>query len=489
MATVDNRLFIVCDGMGGHAKGEVASQTVCAALSDYITNNVNLNEIFTVEMFEEALDYAYKQLDAKDTGDAKKMGTTLTFLLFHKGGCFMAHIGDSRIYHLRPENEQMLYISRDHSLVFDLFRSGEIKYEEMQTHPRKNIITRAMMPGEESRVNADVVNTTNIMPGDYFYLCSDGMVEQMDESDILGILGSENTDEAKQQRLISATLDNADNHSAYIIRVEDVEMDGDEDTYVNDEQTSRNNVINYIPELNRQEATKIGTGNFVSDNPAPTKDKKLFPWVKIVVVLIALAIIGLFIVPRYLKNSASDRYTKDKQGGVYQDQPTTEEEIYGQEERDSAARASKTTPESPENRRNAETSKPRPTNTNPQTRPVNDRPAPKPTGENVNVDRPAASTEGMNTTSRPSTSVNRPTTGNAENSNSGNSSGKVTTSSGMNRPQPAGGNEGRHNNSPAGSSGSGSSGLSSGNSGASNGGGNSGGNGGGNGGGNSDVQK
>ena len=314
-ATVDSRLFIVCDGMGGHESGEVASQTVCDSLAKYVLTNVDDETYFTDEMFTQALDEAYKELDKKDVaGNAKKMGTTLTFILFHKGGCFMAHIGDSRIYHIRPTTEQILYISRDHSLVFDLFRSGEIKYEEMQTHPRKNIITRAMMPGEESRVNADVANTTDILPGDYFYICSDGMLEKMDESDILGIFSSESTDEAKQQRLISATLDNADNHTAYIIRVEDVEMEAGDEQCRNDEQTSRTNTINYIPELNGQEVTKVNNGNFVADGPQPVKQQKQFPWIRVMLVLLVLAIIGLFIIPPYLSKKDSENRTSDKSG-------------------------------------------------------------------------------------------------------------------------------------------------------------------------------
>ena len=326
-ATIDSRLFIVCDGMGGHDKGEVASKTVCDALAKFVLTNVDENTYFTNEMFEDALDEAYKELDTKDVPEnIKKMGTTLTFILFHKGGCFMAHIGDSRIYHVRPSTEQILYISRDHSLVFDLFTSGEIKYEEIQTHPRKNIITRAMMPGEESRVNADVANTTDILPGDYFYLCSDGMLEQMDESDILGILGSNSPDEAKQQRLISATLDNADNHSAYIIRVEDVEMEPGDEQCRNDEQTSRTNTINYIPELNGQEVTKVNNGNFVADGPQPVKEKPLFPWIKIVLVLLVLAIVGLFVIPPYLSKKDSENRTTDEQGQTYQDKEKEEEE-------------------------------------------------------------------------------------------------------------------------------------------------------------------
>ena len=95
-------LFILCDGMGGHAAGEVASSTVCETMSQYIAAHPREDGLFDESDFDAALDAAYNALDAKDTEDEKKMGTTLTFAKFHAGGCFTAHIGDSRIYQVRP---------------------------------------------------------------------------------------------------------------------------------------------------------------------------------------------------------------------------------------------------------------------------------------------------------------------------------------------------------------------------------------------------
>ena len=328
-ATVTDKLFIVCDGMGGHEHGELASRLVCETFSNYVQENVDDDTVFTDEMFNEALEKAYLALDEADQRtSARKMGTTLTFILFHKGGCFMAHIGDSRIYHLRPEENRFLYMSRDHSLVFELFRSGEISYDEMKTHARKNIITRAMMPGEDNRVAADTVNTTDIAPGDYFYMCSDGMLEQSEESDIMGILSSENDDTSKQQRFISATLDNKDNHSAYIIRVEDVEKEEGDEEFRNDESSARSNVVNYIPELNKKAVTKVASGDFVSDAPVKEKPKKKFPWVKIMLVLIAAAGYLLF---RYVP-SLRDKRVQDWEKN--QDKSTIVDTLSGKQNMD-----------------------------------------------------------------------------------------------------------------------------------------------------------
>ena len=145
-AGVDDRLFVLCDGMGGHSLGEVASGTVCEAFGKYFKENVKPGEVLRDETFMRALEYAYRSLDTHDNNDTKKMGTTLTFMYFHSGGCTVAHIGDSRIYHARPSQGKLLYKSRDHSLVYELYQAGEISFDEMRTHPQKNVITRAMQP-------------------------------------------------------------------------------------------------------------------------------------------------------------------------------------------------------------------------------------------------------------------------------------------------------------------------------------------------------
>lgn len=245
-ATPDNRLFIVCDGMGGHEKGEVASNLVCQSISEYVRQHASSADgDFSDELFCQALAYAYTRLDAADDGAAKKMGTTLTFLFLHRDGAIMAHIGDSRIYHIRP-GKGILYQSRDHSLVFELFQAGEITYDEMRTSPQKNIITRAMQPGEENRVKADIVHTTDIRPDDYFYLCTDGMLEEMENDELASILSADISDEEKRQRLILATADNKDNHSAYLIHIKDVVREEGDDEKPNDEATSRFNAIRLI---------------------------------------------------------------------------------------------------------------------------------------------------------------------------------------------------------------------------------------------------
>ncbi len=240
-ATTDDKLFVLCDGMGGHEHGEVASQTVCQALGDWF--NTRFIPPLTNEQLNDALANAYEQLDLKDGGEFKKMGTTLTLLYFDSQGVTALHMGDSRIYHIRP-GVGILYQSRDHSIAFELYQSGEITYEEMVNYPQKNIVSRAMTPGKENRMRPDIIHITDVQSGDYFYLCSDGMLEQMSNSELFSILSSKATDKAKRQLLVDATIHNQDNHSAWLIHVKDVIREEGDELLVNEEPSARCNALN-----------------------------------------------------------------------------------------------------------------------------------------------------------------------------------------------------------------------------------------------------
>lgn len=268
----NNRLFVLCDGMGGHEKGEVASQTVCQSLATWFEKNVNPVESFNDIQLREALEYAYQQLDQYADGSLKQMGTTLTLLYIHAQGVTAAHIGDSRIYHIRP-NVGVLYQSRDHSLAFDLFQSGEISYDEMQNFTQKNVITRAMTPGEDNRMRPDIIHIADIQPCDYFYMCSDGMLEQMSNDELVTLLSSNKKDEGKHQQLITATSNNQDNHTAWLIHIKDVINEKGDEQLINEEPTSRCNAINILPQTDVKNDVQIVDDDVVLVS-APQKPKK-----------------------------------------------------------------------------------------------------------------------------------------------------------------------------------------------------------------------
>ncbi len=230
-AKESDRLFILCDGMGGHDAGEVASATVCEAMSKSILAAVpDAEGDFSEEVLKDALADAFDALDAKDDGTAKKkMGTTMTLLKLYNKGCCIAHMGDSRVYHIRPgkraEDTRILFRTEDHSLVNDLVKIGELTEEEAKHSRQKNVITRAMQPHTERRPRADVYYSSDIRPGDYFYLCSDGMLENMEDYQLCYFFSeAAGDDENKRKSLLQATEENRDNHSAIIVHILDVQQ-------------------------------------------------------------------------------------------------------------------------------------------------------------------------------------------------------------------------------------------------------------------------
>lgn len=226
----DDYVFIMCDGIGGQEYGELASATVATALGNYLTEHCSNSGVVSKSMFEEALAYAYGELDIADKGSMKKMGTTMTCIILHRGGALIAHIGDSRIYHIRPlladkkGRNGIIYQTTDHSLVNDLLRIGELTEEEALNFPQKNVITRAMQPNVERRAKADIYNIDDVEAGDYFFLCCDGVLEQLTNNNLGSILSNAVLDDKDK---IAAIKDvcygkTRDNYTCWLVPIDKV---------------------------------------------------------------------------------------------------------------------------------------------------------------------------------------------------------------------------------------------------------------------------
>ena len=291
--TIDDRLFVLCDGMGGHEHGEVASQTVTQALGKWFAEHVDATSPLSDDQLRDAIEYAYTQLDSYADGSPRQMGTTLTLIYFGNSGVTAAHMGDSRIYHIRP-SEGLLYVSRDHSLVFDLYQSGEITYDEMKNFKQKNIVTRAMTPGEDHRMRPDIIHITDVKAGDYFYSCSDGMLEQMTDNELFEIFASDITDEDKKQLLIRATTDSKDNHTAWIIPIKGTIAEEGDELLENQEPTARCNALNITPppsSSNNDDDVQIAEDDDVVLVSSPKKSKKQLPILKYAIAAIAVILL------------------------------------------------------------------------------------------------------------------------------------------------------------------------------------------------------
>lgn len=270
----DQRFFVVCDGVGGCDKGEVASQTVCESIGESMSK-VDLVDDFTNEDFNRVLDAAYDALDAKTNDSNRDMATTLTFLCFHGGGCTMAHIGDSRIYQIRP-SEGILYRSDDHSMVNTMVHNGVLTPEQAINHPQGNVITRYMesVDSDQNRCMATVMRTVDVAVGDYFFMCSDGVLHRVTDDELLEILSSEASDEDKMRLIAHKSEDSEDNNTAYLISVAEVYTDPvtAESAEMEDEDTHETKKIK-VASQNLEEIESIQN---VSDEGFWSWLKKLF---------------------------------------------------------------------------------------------------------------------------------------------------------------------------------------------------------------------
>lgn len=179
--------FIIADGMGGHNSGEIASKTAVDFVSRCILENPqalsddkSVFDVLTDIMIRANTEvYSMAQKDKSNFG----MGTTLiTAVIFNKK-LYIGHVGDSRVYIIR--DEMMERITTDHSYIEELIRNGSLSREEADSHPKKNIITRALGCTQEVQID---VYSCNIKENDVFILCTDGLTNMLDEEEIRGII-------------------------------------------------------------------------------------------------------------------------------------------------------------------------------------------------------------------------------------------------------------------------------------------------------------
>ncbi len=194
-------LYVVADGMGGHAAGEVASSIAAETVRDAVIKNRDLIESYvkgddTVQKYDiaQVLEHAVQAAcsdifqKAQNEPEKKGMGTTLSLLLIAGERGFVAHVGDSRIYLIRQNNVHQ--ITEDHSLINHLLRKGRLKRSEIESSPYaqyKNAVTRAV--GVYESVEVDSLDF-DILAGDRFLLCSDGLSAYLNEENIKGVFSA-----------------------------------------------------------------------------------------------------------------------------------------------------------------------------------------------------------------------------------------------------------------------------------------------------------
>lgn len=188
-----SNLFIVADGMGGHNAGEYASKFCVEFFVEKVEESTLESPVSILQTaIKETNDILLKKSHEKK--EMEGMGTTFVVATISGKTMYVANIGDSRLYHMRDEMEQ---ITEDHSLVEVMIRTGEIAREEAKTHPKKNVITRAL--GGMENVRADFFEVT-LKRGDIVLMCSDGLTNMI-ENDVIEEIIKETPKDVEQAAL------------------------------------------------------------------------------------------------------------------------------------------------------------------------------------------------------------------------------------------------------------------------------------------------
>jgi len=222
-------LFIVADGLGGHAAGEVASQIVIDKVGQFISQTVEQDRTWPLE-YDPALPYDGNRLkaalmltdqaimdDIRRNPERESMGSTVVAGLVRDTRITLVHVGDSRAYLLNPEGIRQ--VTRDHSWVAEQVANGILTAEEARKHPFRNVITQALGNGGELDVAVQEVEFQEL---DRLLLCSDGLSGMVQDDDIFRIVQESSSIEAAVQELVSRARSNGgeDNITVVIIGIE-----------------------------------------------------------------------------------------------------------------------------------------------------------------------------------------------------------------------------------------------------------------------------
>lgn len=178
---------VLCDGMGGAKAGNVASDTAVTVISDCIRKNIrrNMRSKSIKSLLESSVVAANAIIfnHANSDEDYYGMGTTVVAAIFSDNVAHIVHAGDSRAYIIR--GEEIEQITSDHSIVQHLYELGQITKEEALTHPKRNVITRAV--GTQETIRTDY-NEIDYEDDDVILLCSDGLTNYVTEEQIVDII-------------------------------------------------------------------------------------------------------------------------------------------------------------------------------------------------------------------------------------------------------------------------------------------------------------
>lgn len=211
------QVFVVCDGMGGHAAGQIASELASKTFIDVYLSHPSPS---VEDALKEALAAAnrYVFLVSRSVAARRGMGTTLTALVLLQDQAYAVQVGDSRMYRLREG--ELMQITEDHTYMNEMIRMGTLTPEQAAVHPQKHVITRAI--GVDESVVCDLYQFT-IQEGDTYLLCSDGILNHLDDDAIASVLNNNGPAQASW-KLIGQALQGggSDNATTIVLKVEEL---------------------------------------------------------------------------------------------------------------------------------------------------------------------------------------------------------------------------------------------------------------------------
>ncbi len=206
-------LFIVADGMGGHNAGDYASKVTVETIQQQIQGAQEMNPHILLGDAIKAAN-VYVRQKAEESSDLEGMGTTVVAATCIGKKLYVANVGDSRLYVINKEIKQ---ITRDHSLVEEMVRLGELNRADARNHPDKNIITRAV--GANETVEPDFF-TVELREEDTILMCSDGLTNMVEDEEIRMLLNGARDIVEKTQELVKAANENGGRDNISVILIE-----------------------------------------------------------------------------------------------------------------------------------------------------------------------------------------------------------------------------------------------------------------------------
>ncbi|MDD3875863.1 MAG: protein phosphatase 2C domain-containing protein [Bacteroidales bacterium] len=276
----NQNIFVVCDGVGGHTSGEFASRFVVEnLLKETSAEGFEFSKISIQQCLIKIQEDLNVVLD--ENPELEKMGTTFTGIFRTSDAWFAAHIGDSRIYLIRPD-EQKVWHTWDHSLVGELVRTNTITREAGRFHPMGNRISKAISANVENKTTrADIIKIDYLKQGDIFLLCTDGVGEAWADHELVSLLCSNEIKPEQKIDIISQQCESLskDNNTAIMLVIENedelLQGSNEEITWI-----SHKEIMNdYQKYVNENENEGIESDSFGSKiiTPEPVNTNKQKP--------------------------------------------------------------------------------------------------------------------------------------------------------------------------------------------------------------------